>query len=526
MTQAADHSGDAPPLRLAEYDAGVFDLDGVITDTAGLHRAAWKDLFDAVLAARDGTGFRPFTDDDYYRFVDGRPRYEGVRIFLESRGIELPYGDPDDPPERETVCGLGNRKNEAFNRRLTLGGVEVFENSVRLIDMIKAHGLKTALVTSSRNADAVLAAARIKPLFDVIVDGNEAARRQLKGKPHPDTYRYALEALGVEPARAFGVEDATSGVESIRAAGYGLVVGVDRAGQRQALLQHGADVVVRDLGELQFMPDRTAQDGDLPDALARFDHLVHLFTERKPAIFLDYDGTLTPIVSRPELAVLDEAMRASLADLAEVFPVAIVSGRDRANVEDLVGFTGMVYAGSHGFDITGPGGLKREYEGAARFVPALDAAEKRLHEMLGGIEGVIIERKRYAIAVHYRLVPDADVAAVEQIFDAVLNEVEGLRRTAGKKVFEMRPRLDWDKGKAVLWLLGELGLDRPDVLPVYIGDDETDEDAFAALAGRGIGILVADRPQKTHAEYRLESSDAVKWFLRRLIAAFRKNPPQ
>jgi trehalose-phosphatase len=207
-----------------------------------------------------------------------------------------------------------------------------------------------------------------------------------------------------------------------------------------------------------------------------------------------------------------------------VFPVAIISGRDRADVENLVGIKGLVYAGSHGFDIAGPGGLKREYEGAAKFVPALDEAEKRLREALKGIEGVMVERKRYAIAVHYRLVAEDQAAAVEQAFDAVLNEVGQLRRTAGKKVFEMRPQLAWDKGKAVLWLLGELGLDRPDVTPVYIGDDETDEDAFAALAGRGIGILVADAPQKTHAAYRLESPDAVGLFLRRLIAGLAKEP--
>jgi trehalose 6-phosphate phosphatase len=515
---------NGPPLRLADYESGVFDLDGVVTDTASLHRTSWKDMFDAFLAAR-GAAHRPFTDEDYYRFVDGRPRYEGVRIFLESRGLDLPYGDPDDSPERETVCGLGNRKNEAFNRRLGAGGVEVFDNSVRLIAMIKTHGLKTALVTSSRNAEAVLAAADVKPLFDAIVDGNEAARQNLRGKPHPDTYRHALEVLGVEPARAFGVEDATSGVQSIRAAGYRLVVGVDRADQRQALLDHGADIVVRDLGELGFTADDAAEP-DLPDALDRFDDLSKLFAERKPAIFLDYDGTLTPIVSRPELAVLDEAMRATLAELADVFPTAIISGRDRANVEGLVGLGGLVYAGSHGFDIAGPGGLKREYEGAAKFVPALEEAEKRLNERLEGIEGVNVERKRYAIAVHYRLVAEDQVSAVEQAFDAVLGEVEGLRRTAGKKVFEMRPQLEWHKGKAVMWLLEQLGLDRPDVVPVYIGDDETDEDAFEALAGHGIGILVADRPQKTNAEYRLETPDAVGEFLRRLIATLNTQPPQ
>jgi len=258
-------------------------------------------------------------------------------------------------------------------------------------------------------------------------------------------------------------------------------------------------------------------DPDLPDALARFDDFAHRLGERKPAIFLDYDGTLTPIVERPELAVLDEDMRASLAELSRWLPVAIISGRDRADVESLVGLPNLVYAGSHGFDIAGPGGLKREYEAAADFVPALEEAAKRLRAAAGGIEGVLIEPKRYAIAVHYRLVADSEIAAVERAFESVLAGIGSLRRTAGKKVFELRPNLAWDKGKAVSWLLAELGLDHPGILPVYIGDDETDEDAFAALAGRGIGILVADRPQNTLAQYRLGSPQAVGEFLRRLI---------
>jgi alpha,alpha-trehalase len=215
-----------------------------------------------------------------------------------------------------------------------------------------------------------------------------------------------------------------------------------------------------------------------------------------------------------------------LSELSGTFPVAVISGRDRADVQDLVGLKELVYAGSHGFDIAGPGGLKREHEGAAKFVPALDEAEARLRTAVGGIEGATVERKRYAIAVHYRLVAAADIPAVEQAFDGVLREVGALRRTAGKKVFELRPRLEWHKGKAVSWLLTELGLDHSGILPVYIGDDETDEDGFAALVGRGIGILVADRPQETLAQYQLDSPDAVGLFLRRIIAMFRKNPSQ
>lgn len=259
-------------------------------------------------------------------------------------------------------------------------------------------------------------------------------------------------------------------------------------------------------------------DPDLPDALARFDDVERRLGGRSPAIFLDYDGTLTPIVSRPELAVLDDDMRTSLRKLSQLLPVAIISGRDRADVESLVGLPNLVYAGSHGFDIAGPGGLRREYEGAENFAPVLREAELRLRAALGGIEGVLVEPKRYAIAVHYRLVDDKDVSAVEKAFDAALREAGSLRRTEGKKVFELRPSLDWDKGKAVLWLLTELGLDGAGIMPIYIGDDDTDEDAFAALAERGIAILVADRPRSTRARYRLDSPQAVGAFLHRLIS--------
>jgi alpha,alpha-trehalase len=209
-------------VRLEDFEAGVFDLDGVVTRTADVHFSAWKDLFDGYLALRAGRGrepFRAFTEQDYLRHVDGRPRYEGVRTFLTSRGIELPYGDPGDAPDRETVCGLGNRKNEAFNRRLAEDGVTVFETTVDLIRQLRHRGVKTALVSSSKNAVLILNTAGLTDLFDAILDGAEAAKLGLAGKPAPDTYHHVLEVLGVEPARAFGVEDALSGVESIKAAG-------------------------------------------------------------------------------------------------------------------------------------------------------------------------------------------------------------------------------------------------------------------------------------------------------------------
>lgn len=501
---------DGHPVRPpASFRAGVFDLDGVLTATARLHLASWKELFNTFLgqrAERLDEPFLPFSEADYRRYVDGKPRHAGIRSFLQARAITLPEGSPSDSPEQETVYGLGNRKNAIFNQRLQQDGVEVFDSATAFVRALRAAGVRTALVTSSRNADAVLAATGLAELFDVRVDGNDAARLGLAGKPDPDIYLHAADLLGVAPADAFGIEDALAGVAALRAAGYGQVIGVDHAGQAAALYEHGADLVVQDLAELP---------PPLPDALQHLPMIASQLVDRRPAVFLDYDGTLTPIVARPELAVLDESMRQSIQALATRCPVAIVSGRDRADVERLVGIDGLVYAGSHGFDIAGLDGLAMQYPGAADFLPALDQAETQLRAQLAGIDGALVERKRYAIAVHYRLVAPEHLAAVDAAVVAALAEApDQLRRTGGKKVFELRVNLPWDKGSAVSWLLDTLGLAHPDVLPFYLGDDETDEDAFSALRGHGgIGILVAAAPQATAAQYRLTDPSAVGRFL-------------
>jgi beta-phosphoglucomutase family hydrolase len=235
-----------------EVRACLFDLDGVLTRTASVHAGAWKQMFDEYLtdrAARTGEPFRPFEAIDYDRYVDGRPRLDGTREFLRSRGIELPEGEPSDPPGAETVYGLSTRKN---NLVLTLLAtqVEVYEGSVRYVWAVRDAGLSTAVVSSSANANAVLAAAAIADLFDTVVDGNVAQEQRLAGKPAPDTWHYAAHVLGTTADAAAVFEDAIAGVESGRAGGFALVVGVDRVGQADELAAHGADVVVQDLAEL------------------------------------------------------------------------------------------------------------------------------------------------------------------------------------------------------------------------------------------------------------------------------------
>jgi beta-phosphoglucomutase family hydrolase len=234
--------------------ACLFDLDGVLTQTAKVHAQAWKTMFDEFLkrwAERQGEEFVPFDAvDDYDRYVDGKPRYDGVRSFLASRGIELPQGTPDDPPAAETIDGLGNRKNEIVLRLIREQGVQPYEGSVSYVHAVIEAGLRRAVVSSSTNCRDVLRAAGIDDLFDVIIDGVVTDRERLKGKPAPDTYLAGARELGVEPSAAAVFEDALAGVEAGRAGSFGLVVGVDRVGQADALREHGADVVVRDLAEL------------------------------------------------------------------------------------------------------------------------------------------------------------------------------------------------------------------------------------------------------------------------------------
>ena len=252
----------------------------------------------------------------------------------------------------------------------------------------------------------------------------------------------------------------------------------------------------------------------IPSAL---EHVHEIVGDRdRLAVFLDYDGTLTSIVSHPENAWLSESMRGTLRSLAGRVPVAILSGRDLDDVRGRVHVDGIIYAGSHGFDIAGAGGLRREL--GAAYLPVLDAAETELREMLDEITGAQLERKHFSVAAHYRNVNQNDAFKVAVAVDAVAARHHELRRINGKKVYELLPDIDWDKGRAVLWLLETLDLERGSALPIFIGDDRTDEDAFRALEKRGVGILVSEQPQATTASYWLKNPEDVECFLRELIA--------
>lgn len=518
-------------------DAVILDMDGVVTDTARIHAMVWKRLFDEYLSQRSkrlGETFRPFDiDKDYPRYVDGKPRYDGVADFLSSRGIVLPYGDPGDGVDQETVCGLGNRKNAYFLDRIRSGGVRTFRSTLDFLQVAKARGIRTAVISSSRNAPEILEVAGIRALFDVKLDGNDSDELGLKGKPAPDIFLEAARRLRVSPSRAVVVEDAIAGVEASRKGEFALVIGVERSGIEAELKHHGAHHVIHDLSELRVgrSGDRSSVDGpgqkpldSLPRALSNAEAIYHRLRQGTPAIFLDYDGTLTDIVDDPAKALLSQEGRNTIERLMESYTVAIISGRDLKEVRHLVDIQGIVYAGSHGFDIAGLRDQQRRLERKwERYIESLDSAEAELRSSLDGIAGVFIERKKYAVTVHYRKADTKRVKAIEEQLDGVVAKSPDLRKAGGKKIFEVLPAVDWNKGKAVLWLLETLYVDGGRITPLYIGDDVTDEDALRAIRDLGIGIVVGGGKRKTSAHYSLSDPEEVIAFLQYLVVLAEKH---
>jgi len=505
-------------------DAVIFDLDGVITLTASVHASAWKRLFDEFLMRRareGGAAFTPFDREaDYHTYVDGKPRIEGVRSFLESRGIELPEGTPEDDSEVATVWGLGKLKNRYFREALDEDSVEVDLQTGALIHELRREDVRVAVASSSKNCGPILARAGLSDLFEARVDGVVSEEIGLSGKPSPDIFLEAARRVDAKPSWSVVVEDAISGVRAGRAGGFGLVIGIDRVGAAMALRENGADLVFesfdhRSLEVIRAWFVHSAKRR--PSAIGAWAALHHEIEGRRPVLFLDYDGTLTPIVSRPELAVLSDERRALLKRVAARIPTAIISGRGRRDVKDLVGIPELAYAGSHGFDILGPDGTSVDHAVADWIEPLISRTAAELKPKLESIDGVVIEEKGFSLAVHYRLADETLVPKVEAAVDAAVSMDGRLKKASGKRVFELRPDVDWDKGKALLFLLEALDLDRSDVVPIYIGDDVTDEDAFGVLEGWGVGILVSEVPRTTKAAYWMQAPWEVYAFLGRLI---------
>jgi len=449
------------------FKSVIFDLDGVITKTALVHGAAWKETFDQYLRLREKRDKEPFKEfthqSDYLPYVDGKPRYKGVQSFLESRGVNIPYGDPTDSSDVETICGIGNKKNDKFCQVLKTKGVEVYSSTIKLIKELIASGVKIGVASSSKSCKEILEVAKIEDLFETRVDGVVSVELGLKGKPEADIFTTAAFNLGTIPAESIVVEDATSGVEAGRNGGFGLVIGLARENNQKELLAKGADLVVTDLSEINLelieqwfhkKPrdllkswDKESEIIESLEGKEKGTEVIinssyfrsgksHLFSGRKIVFFLDYDGTLTPIVSRPELAVISKEIQDTVRELSEKYITAIVSGRMREDVEKLVGIPGLIYAGSHGFDIKGPEVAMIEPQ-AEKTIPLITKVIEKLKKELSNIEGIIIEEKKFSTAVHYRLVSQEDkILKVKSLVGEIIKENKSLRLMEGKKVFD------------------------------------------------------------------------------------------
>ena len=401
-----------------------------------------------------------------------------------------------------------------FNFDVALTNDVLFGATVDLARKLQGVDVAAAAYSSSPKCRQALKAAGIDDLFGVCIDGIAGERGTVE-TPYPAVLLEATLRLGVRPQRCVVVENSHAGVAAGRGGGFALVIGIDPTGSADDLARNGADVVVADLADVAV---RTGDKriSELPNALTSYGQLIGITSARESMLFLDYDGTLSPIVSDPGAATLVDGAAEALELVAAACPVAILSGRDLADIRTRVGTPGLWYAGSHGFELTGPDGTYHQNEAAAAFVPVLEQAAAELRDCLAQIPGVRIEHKRFAVAVHYREVAPERVGEIVGAAHQ-LGARDGLRVTSGRMVVELRPDIDWDKGTTLAWIRDRID-PSGSLLPIYIGDDLTDEDAFDAVRFDGIGIVVGhdeDGDRKTAAHFTLQNPDHVREFIQR-----------
>jgi trehalose-phosphatase len=392
--------------------------------------------------------------------------------------------------------------------------VPIFGATVDLARKLRGIGVSAGAYSSSPQCQQALKAAGVDDLFAVCIDGI-AGERGTAEKPNPAVLLEAASRLGMRPQRCVVVEASGAGVAAGCDGGFGLVIGIDGTAGGDELARAGADVVIADLADVAV---RTGDKhiSELPNALTSYGQLIGITSARESMLFLDYDGTLSSIVSDPGAARLVDGAAEALELVATACPVAVLSGRDLADIRTRVDTTGIWYAGSHGFELTGPDGTYHENEEASVFVPILERAAAELSQRLAQIPGVRVEHKRFAVAVHYREVAEEHVSEIASATHK-LGQRAGLRVTSGRMLVELRPDLDWDKGTTLEWIRDRID-PSGSLLPIYIGDDLTDEDAFEAIKFDGIGIVVGhdeDGDRKTAAHFTLQSPDQVREFLQR-----------
>lgn len=481
--------------RLLPFRALLFDLDGVITDTRSIHFNAWKKLFDKFLSEKGRS--EVFNEEDYMLYLDGRPREDGIRSFLKAHAVSVSDDEFTD---------LVTSKNEIYKKLLNQTDLKTYPDFLKLFDLLKSRDIKTAVVSSSENCRLILTRLHLEHEFDCIFDGKDGKRLKLNGKPAPDYFQEAAGILGLRAEECAVVEDALNGVMAGKNGNFKTVYGISRKGSDylNELKNAGADKPIKELTEI-INP---------PNALLSWDEFSALTGSKDLAIFLDFDGTLSEIVPRHQDASLRPEAKNVLTDLSRSVKLAIISGRDRTDVKDRVGVDDIFYAGSHGFDMSGPGCFRYHLDDLDPVLKELSEATLSANNLFTREEGIQIEKKAFGTAIHYRLAPTGIETSLKAEIEELLTNFPKLKLKEGKKVFELVPDVEWGKGKAVEKLMDVLGLDPRSTLPLYIGDDTTDEDAFSALEGKGIGIRVDDDEQsETHADFCLKNPEEVIGFL-------------
>lgn len=521
----ADNRGARPAVRAKidvtidprKHEAVLFNLDGVVANTALLHEAAWRTTFDEFFAIRRTfmhEDHSPFTMSDYRRYMHGIPRCAGIKDFLAARDIVLSDNE-DARGAEETVQVLADRAQRLFSERIP-GEVQVFEPAIELLRKLADEGIATALFSSSYNCEEVLVAAGIENLFAVRVDGVVAETLGLPGNPHPAVLLEAAARLGVRPERSVVLDDSEAGVQAARGGDFGLVVGVDRGGRGDRLLHYGADVGVSTLSEIAVRTgDRRISQ--LPGASDAFGHLGGIVDGRQPFVCLDYDGILSDIVADPDVATLVGGVAAVLQALAQQCPVAILSGGDPADIRSRLGLSELWYSGAYGYELIGPDGAAFHHDAAELALPRLAPAAAKLRGDVQDVPGVHVEIWPYAVAVDYRNVARQRLPEVFAVAHRCADH-HGLRVTPGRRVLEFRPDIDWHSGKAMTWIRDRVCSDGG-VLPIYIGADLAEEDAFDCVRYNGIGMVMrkdedGDRP--TAAQFACRNIGEVCEFLQRL----------
>lgn len=493
----------------------IFDMDGVVTQTALLHFKTWKIVLDQFLYQLDPKKIEPFTQQEYYLYLDGMPRRDGIKNFLLAREIGLSALKQHYSNLEECINFLCENKNTLLLSIIAEENVQSFPDTIEFISYLLPLNYRIALITSSKNCQQILKSAEIEQLFFVRVDGNDADIKGFPGKPKPDIFLEAAKQLCLAPEECMVIEDAIAGIKAAKDGNFGLVVALDRENKLYKEFKKLApDYILTDLFPHQFdFYKQFAQENIKLTAFAALPLIEMAMKNKKEIVlFLDYDGTLTPIVDRPQDVRLAETMRKNLVCLSKNYLTVIISGRQLDDLKQQVNIPTIFYAGNHGFEFDNIKTTDPVYQKKYIFINDINSIYQQLTQTLKEIPGCIIENKKFTLSIHYRLVAPDKLEMITNTIINLLSNYPTLALHGGKKVVEIRPNLTWNKGIAAENFLKWMHKNTPNYIPLFIGDDVTDEDAFQQFMANGITIKVGES-LKTHAHYHLTSPEDVENFL-------------